>query len=39
MKTLVVGGAGYIGGIVTDALIKKTFPSRCTTAFYMSINI
>jgi nucleoside-diphosphate-sugar epimerase len=26
MKILVVGGAGYIGGIVTDALIKKSIP-------------
>lgn len=26
MKVLVVGGAGYIGGAVTDALIKKNIP-------------
>lgn len=26
MKVLVVGGAGYIGGAVTDALIKKGIP-------------
>lgn len=26
MKVLVVGGAGYIGGVVTDALMKKNIP-------------
>ena len=35
MKILVVGGAGYVGGVIVDLLLKKNYKITCTTIFYM----
>ena len=40
MKILVVGGAGYVGGVIVDLLLKKKIIKLlCTTIFYMKIAL
>ena len=36
MKILVVGGAGYVGGVIVDLLLlKKNMMLLCMITFYM----
>ena len=39
MKILVVGGAGYVGGVIVDLLLKKIMKSLCTIIFYTKIAL
>ena len=40
MKILVVGGAGYVGGVIVDLLFKKKIMKLlCTIIFYTKIAL